>query len=89
MGIPVMILGESGTGKSASMRNFTPDEIGVINVCGKPLPFRSQIKLFNSDNYMHIEKALKSSSKKTMVTTSLYTHTDGLSAPKPSWGTSH
>ena len=67
MGFPVMILGESGTGKSASMRNFSPDEIGVINVCGKPLPFRSQIKPYNSDNYLSIEKALKASTRKTMV----------------------
>lgn len=67
MGIPVMILGESGSGKSASMRNFSPDEIGVINVCGKPLPFRTQIKSFSSDNYMSIEKALKASTKKVAV----------------------
>lgn len=62
-----MILGESGTGKSASIRNFQPDEIGVINVCGKPLPFRSQIKTFNSDNYMQIEKALKANEKRSAV----------------------
>lgn len=62
-----MILGESGTGKSASLRNFKPDEIGVINVCGKPLPFRSQIKTFNSDNYMQIEKALKANEKRSAV----------------------
>lgn len=62
-----MILGESGTGKSASLRNFQPDEIGVINVCGKPLPFRSQIKTFNSDNYMQIEKALKANEKRSAV----------------------
>lgn len=40
MGIPVMILGESGSGKSASMRNFKPGEIMVFNVANKPLPFR-------------------------------------------------
>lgn len=67
MGIPVMILGESGTGKSASLRNFGKDEIGVINVCGKPLPFRNQIKDLKTDNYMAIEKALKASSKKAAV----------------------
>lgn len=67
MGIPVMVMGESGTGKSASMRNFSPDEIGVINVCGKPLPFRSQIKPLNSDNYIHIERALKSIETKKAV----------------------
>lgn len=62
-----MILGESGTGKSASLRNFSKDEIGVINVCGKPLPFRNQIKDLKTDNYMAIEKALKASSKKAAV----------------------
>lgn len=62
-----MILGESGTGKSASLRNFIQDEIGVINVCGKPLPFRNQIKDLKTDNYMAIEKALKASSKKAAV----------------------
>lgn len=67
MGIPVMILGESGTGKSASLRNFSQDEIGVINVCGKPLPFRNQIKDLKTDNYMAIEKALKASTKKAAV----------------------
>ena len=35
MGIPVMIIGESGSGKTTSLRNFTPDEIGVIGVAGK------------------------------------------------------
>lgn len=67
MGIPVMILGESGTGKSASLRNFTPEEIGVINVCGKPLPFRNEIRDLKTDNYLSIEKALKASTKKAAV----------------------
>lgn len=67
MGIPVMILGESGTGKSAALRNFRPEEIGVINVCGKPLPFRNQIKDLKTDDYLTIEKALKASPKKIAV----------------------
>lgn len=67
MGIPVMVLGESGTGKSASLRNFAPDEIGVVNVCGKPLPFRSKIQTFKSDNYMAIEKTIKACTKKTII----------------------
>lgn len=67
MGIPVMILGESGSGKSSSLRNFKSDEIGVINVCGKPLPFRNQIKDLKTDNYMKIDKALKTSTKKIVV----------------------
>lgn len=36
----VLILGESGTGKSTSVRTLNPDETFIINVLGKPLPFR-------------------------------------------------
>lgn len=58
MGLPVLILGESGTGKSASMRNFKPGELAIINVAGKPLPFRSELKTLVTDNYKKIESAL-------------------------------
>lgn len=37
----VMILGESGSGKSTSLRNFEPGEVCVLNVAGKRLPFRN------------------------------------------------
>lgn len=67
MGLPVLVLGESGSGKSASLRNFKSGEVGVINVSSKPLPFRTDIKSFNSDNYMQIENVLKKASAKTMV----------------------
>ena len=60
MGIPVLLMGESGTGKSASLRNFEPGEVGVINVSGKPLPFRNKLKVFKSDIYRQINKALLS-----------------------------
>lgn len=63
-----MLLGESGTGKSASMRNFDPETIGVINVAGKPLPFRStSFKTLKTDNYAQITKALKTSASKTII----------------------
>ena len=32
MGIPVLVLGESGSGKSTSLRNFEPGEVLVFNV---------------------------------------------------------
>lgn len=67
MGIPVMILGESGSGKSSSMRNFAPNEIGIINVGKKPLPFRSQIKPFNSDNYAKIVDIMQKAKAKSIV----------------------
>lgn len=42
----VLILGDSGTGKSASLRNFNPDEVFVINAAGKPLPFKNHFECF-------------------------------------------
>lgn len=50
MGLPVLILGESGSGKSASLRNFKKDELVVYNVAGKPLPFRGGTSLNRADN---------------------------------------
>lgn len=59
MAIPVLILGESGTGKSASLRNFKRSDIAVINVAGKPLPFRSELSSLTTDSYPKIVDALK------------------------------
>lgn len=39
MSVPIIILGKSGTGKTMSYRNFGKDELAVINVQGKLLPF--------------------------------------------------
>ena len=36
----ILILGESGTGKSTSIRNCNPATTAIINPVGKPLPFR-------------------------------------------------
>jgi len=68
MGIPILILGESGTGKSASMRNFKPDEVALVNVAGKPLPFRGSFnETINSDSYRQIKKFVKESFADTVV----------------------
>ena len=50
MGLPVLILGESGSGKSTSLRNFNKDEFVIYNVAGKPLPFRGGTQLLRADN---------------------------------------
>lgn len=50
MGLPVLILGESGSGKSTSLRNFNKDELVIYNVAGKPLPFRGGTQLNRADN---------------------------------------
>ena len=41
MSISTMILGESGTGKSTSLRNLDPQHTLLIQTVSKPLPFRS------------------------------------------------
>jgi len=67
MGIPVMIAGESGSGKSTSLRNFEPDEVGIFNVAGKPLPFRKQLKKVDNATYDTIHKALQEPKLKRYV----------------------
>lgn len=67
MAIPVLILGESGTGKTTSLRNCSPDAFGIINVSKKPLPFRSSFKTFNTDDYAQIIGALKLAKVPSMV----------------------
>lgn len=41
MGTPVLILGDNGAGKSYSLRNFTPDEVILLQCIPKMLPFRA------------------------------------------------
>ncbi len=59
MGVAVLVMGPSGSGKSTALRNFNGNEIGVLNVAGKPLPFRSDIKTADNANYQLIYKVLK------------------------------
>lgn len=66
MGVLCYILGRSGTGKSHSMRSFSPEEIGVINVQGKPLPFKGAGKYdtVNTDSSVEIVEQIKEFAKK-------------------------
>ena len=68
MGIPVLILGESGSGKSTSLRNFKPDEVGIFNIASKPMPFRNQFtNICNGANYMQIFASLRKGKLKRYV----------------------
>ena len=67
MSILCMVYGQSGTGKSTSLRNFSPDEVAVINVSGKPLPFRTKLKTYNTDDYGKILNALSKTERKSIV----------------------
>ena len=46
--IGILIIGESGTGKSTSIRNLK--DVGIINVHGKRLPFKHEFAIRNEDN---------------------------------------
>ena len=56
MGIPVLILGDSGSGKSTSLRNFEQSEVGIFNIASKPLPFRKKLNKVNGCSYPAINK---------------------------------
>lgn len=67
MAIIVMVYGQSGTGKSTSLRNFKPEDVCIVNVSGKPLPFKSKHKTFNTDDYMAVDTAIKKAPAKSIV----------------------
>src|SRR5665213_393234 len=67
-----LIIGESGTGKSTSIRNLNPSETFIINVLNKPLPFKGYKSFYtkisadaktgnyySSDDYQRIEQLIK------------------------------
>lgn len=67
MGIPVLIIGKSGSGKSTSLRNFQPGEVGIVNVLGKPLPFRNKLASVTTDDYKKVYSVLKNSKTDCIV----------------------
>lgn len=54
MAILCMLYGQSGTGKSTSLRNFQMEDVSIINVSGKPMPFRRKLPIVSTDNYKQI-----------------------------------
>lgn len=66
----VLVLGDSGTGKSASLRNFKPEELLVINSAGKPLPFKNHFETVTprfERMTQDILKAMDETEKKVIV----------------------
>ena len=66
MATPVLIIGRSGTGKSRSMKFFSPDEVGVIKVIDKSLPFRSDLKTVVCTDYAKLFTILQNSKAKSI-----------------------
>lgn len=68
MGMPVLIYGKSGSGKSRSLKNFGEDEILLVNVERKFLPFRKKfLYVLKSDNVSKIKDKLLKMPTKTAV----------------------
>lgn len=78
MSLATMVLGESGTGKSTSLRNLDPAHTLLIQTVKKPLPFRSkdwkpatkenpQGSVFVTDDSSTIVAAMKRTQKEVIV----------------------
>lgn len=82
MAIPVLLIGRSGSGKTYSLKNFKPEEVGILSVEKGRLPFKSDLKVVkvksfadgehtpaqaNAARYSWLEMAIKSSKIKSLV----------------------
>lgn len=82
MAIPVLVIGRSGSGKTYSLKNFKPEEVGILSVEKGRLPFRNDLKVVkvksfadaehtpaqaNAAKYAWLEMAIKSSKIKSLV----------------------
>lgn len=64
----ILVLGNSGTGKSTSMRNLSPENVCLINISNKPLPFRNKFEenIYTTD-YKKIIDVMNTTKKQIIV----------------------
>lgn len=69
MGIPVLILGESGSGKTYSLKHMDPEKVGVFSVRKGTLPFPEgkRFRILKNAGYEAIYKVLAKPGLKTYV----------------------
>ncbi len=81
MAIPVLVMGRSGAGKTYSLKNFEPNEVGVISIEKGRLPFKTDIKTvkvpkdftvntsaqLNAAKYAWIEMIISKSKAKSII----------------------
>jgi hypothetical protein len=67
MGIPVLILGDSGSGKTYSIKNLDPEKTGIFLVEKPRLPFRKAFRVAKNATYSAILKTLAAPNLKTYV----------------------
>lgn len=63
MAIPILIIGKSGSGKSASLRNLDPNRVALVNVLGKPLPFKGKFTQVVTDDYAKVQASISKAAK--------------------------
>ena len=67
MAIGVLILGESGTGKTYSCKTFNPDEVKILSVKKPILPFRGQYEVVKTPDAKSIIREMRNTKKKNIV----------------------
>lgn len=50
----IIVMGPTGSGKSASIEKLSSKETFMINVLGKPLPFKGSMKSYSKENKNHV-----------------------------------
>ena len=67
MGVPVLIPGKSSSGKTYSIKNFSPDEVGIFSVEKGRLPFKGDFKVKKRATYRDINSIFKEPKLKRYV----------------------
>ena len=63
----ILVLANPGTGKSSSLRNLKAEEVTVVSVTGKELPFKTDIKSITPKNSAEVVKIVNDSKKPIVV----------------------
>ena len=67
MPIKVLIVGESGAGKSFSFEGFDPADVAIYNVSGKPFPFRKKLPMVKTANMKWIAEDMKRNTRNCYI----------------------
>lgn len=63
----IFVLGNSGTGKTSSLRNLTKEEVSVVSVAGKEIPVKTDIKQVVAKTPAAVIELINKSSKPIVV----------------------
>ena len=67
MGMPVLIMGESGSGKTYSIKDFKKKEALVFSVEKGRLPFKTDLEVVKNAGYVEMGKEFKEPKYKTYI----------------------